>query len=50
MIRLLILLLAVLLTACSSPMAPRDCGDWMYAPLVDAHGQTITTARVKVCP
>ena len=50
MIRLLVLLLAVLLTACSSPLAPVACQPWISVPIVDSYGQVITTARVRVCP
>jgi uncharacterized lipoprotein YmbA len=49
MLRLLVLLLAVLLTACSSPLAPVACPPAQSFPLLDAQGQPTYTATVRVC-
>jgi hypothetical protein len=42
-------LLAVLLTACGSPLAPVACPPGSSFPLLDAQGQPTYIASVRVC-
>lgn len=49
MLRLALLLLAGLLTACTNPLAPPACTPAQAFPLLDANRQPTYTATVRVC-